>query len=164
MKKGFAIPFSSFFPGRFFSFFAFFDSLKTSCPEFMRAGCFAPSRCRRFNEKNRFIPEHFIRSVPPYSFSKRLSSSMQRTDDIAITRASGHRFPAENPPSFIRQKPHDAGNIRPAAPRTPGSSSDGNIMPDRRMEEEKRAGKTWSASPDPLLPPQARRPRSATRQ
>ena len=141
MKKGFATPFSSFFPGLFFYFFAFFDGLKTSCPEFIRAGCFAPSRCRprcrRFNEKNRFIPEHFIRSVPPYSLSKRLSSSMQRTDDIAITRASGHRFPAENPPSFIRQKPHDAGNIRPAAPRTPGSSSDGNIMPDRRMEGRK---------------------------
>ena len=27
MKKGFSTPFSSFFPGRFFSFFAFFDSL-----------------------------------------------------------------------------------------------------------------------------------------
>ena len=27
MKKGFSPPFSSFFPGRFFSFFAFFDSL-----------------------------------------------------------------------------------------------------------------------------------------
>ena len=28
MKKGFSTPFSSFFPGRFFSFFAFFDRLK----------------------------------------------------------------------------------------------------------------------------------------
>ena len=27
MKKGFSTPFSSFFPGRFFSFFAFFNSL-----------------------------------------------------------------------------------------------------------------------------------------
>ena len=28
MKKGFSTPFSSFFPGRFFSFSAFFDSLR----------------------------------------------------------------------------------------------------------------------------------------
>ena len=30
MKKGFATPFSSFFPGLFFYFFAFFDSLNQS--------------------------------------------------------------------------------------------------------------------------------------
>ena len=38
MKKGFTTPFSSFFPGRFFSFFAFFDSLKRPAPVYKRRG------------------------------------------------------------------------------------------------------------------------------
>jgi len=40
MKKGFTTPFSSFFPGLFFYFFAFFDSLTPCAPLGAQGVCF----------------------------------------------------------------------------------------------------------------------------
>ena len=142
MKKGFATPFQAFSPDSSFTSFAFFRWSKNILPGIYTGRMFCPPltlspRCRRFNEKNRFSPRTFYPVGSALLFLQALEQQQQRTDDIAITRASGHRFPAENPPSFIGQKPHDAGNIRPAAPRTPGSSSDGEHNPDRRMEGRK---------------------------
>ena len=45
MKKGFAIPFSSFFPRHFFYFSAFFNSLKAPGPAFRRTRSFFLSAC-----------------------------------------------------------------------------------------------------------------------
>ena len=56
MKKGFTTPFSSFFPGRFFSFFAFFDSLKRPAPVYKRRGAFSAHRTAGHIPQRRCIP------------------------------------------------------------------------------------------------------------